>query len=55
MYSLTGHGTTAGTLAYSIFLLVAYPQWQKWIAEEIHYVLDGQGSHETWECERLSP
>ena len=41
IYSIAGHETTAGTLSYSILLLAAYPEWQDWIAEEIHTVLQG--------------
>ena len=55
IYSIAGHETTAGTLSYSILLLAAYPEWQDWIAEEIHTVLQGQKSPEIWGYEKLFP
>ncbi|SLM38548.1 hypothetical protein LPUS_08801 [Lasallia pustulata] len=36
-------------LSYSISLLAAHPEVQEWVAEEVHYVLQGQGTSETWE------
>ncbi|KAL3425532.1 cytochrome P450 [Phlyctema vagabunda] len=35
MYSLAGHESTANTIAFAIYLFVAYPQWQDWVVEEI--------------------
>lgn len=43
IFSFAGHETTANTLAYSIYLLAAFPKWQDWIAEEVRSVC---GAHE---------
>ncbi|KAL8702464.1 MAG: hypothetical protein Q9201_004369 [Fulgogasparrea decipioides] len=37
-YNLAGHETTANTVAYALFLLAAYPQYQDWVREEIKQV-----------------
>ena len=49
LYTFAGHETTANMLSYSISLLAAHPEVQEWVAEEVHYVLQGQGTSETWE------
>lgn len=36
--AFAGHETTAHTLAYSYYLLSAYPHIQDWVAEEVHKV-----------------
>ncbi|KLO90254.1 TRI7-trichothecene biosynthesis [Fusarium fujikuroi] len=40
-YNLAGHETTSNTLAYATILLAAYPEWQKWAAEEVDQVTAG--------------
>ena len=40
IYNLAGHETTANTVATSVVLLAAYPECQKWLAEEINSVLN---------------
>ena len=55
IYNLAGHETTANTLAYSILLLAAYPEYQDWLAAEINKVLEGQGETETWKYEEVFP
>jgi cytochrome P450 len=55
IYSIGGHETTATALAFSILLLAAYPEWQNWIGEEIRAVIQGQGSPEMLEYEKLFP
>lgn len=37
-FTLAGYDTTANTMAYAVAMLVAYPQWQEWIIEEIERV-----------------
>lgn len=39
MFTLAGHETTANAIAYAIYLLVAFPQWQDWAAEEVNLVM----------------
>jgi cytochrome P450 len=51
---LAGHETTANTLSYAILLLAAHPEVQEWVAEEVRYVLQDQGSSETWDYELFS-
>ena len=38
IYNLAGHDTTAATLHFAITLLAVFPEWQKWIAEEVDEV-----------------
>ena len=42
--NFAGHDTTANTLAYSIFLLAAYPEVQEWVSEELNEILPDQNS-----------
>lgn len=46
MFSFAGHNTTAISLAFSMLLLVAHPDIQDWISEELNFYL------ETTEVER---
>jgi cytochrome P450 len=34
-YHIAGHETTAGVLGYAVYLLAAFPKWQRWVHEEI--------------------
>jgi cytochrome P450 len=38
IFTIAGFDTTANTMAYAITLLAAYPEWQKWIFEELDHV-----------------
>ena len=49
-----GHDTTAISLAYSMILLVAHPEVQDWIAEELNFYLDSDET-ETWGYEVAFP
>ena len=53
MFTITfaGHETTGNTVSYCIFYLAAFPQWQKWIVEEIKEVFADQPSC-NWEYEK---
>lgn len=55
IYNLAGHKTTVNTLAYSILLLAAHPEYQEWLAEEIDEVLGGQEDIDTWKYEEIFP
>lgn len=39
LFSSAGFDTTANTMAYALALLVAYPEWQEWLHEEIKEVV----------------
>lgn len=39
MFSFAGHETTGHSLSFTIYLLVAFPEWQDWIHLEIDEVL----------------
>ena len=54
VFNFAGHDTTATSLAYSILLLVAHPEAQDWIAEELNHYLDS-GKSETWEYDIVFP
>jgi len=43
IFNLAGHDTTANTLAFSLALLAAYPEWQQWLLAEIITVADDAG------------
>lgn len=45
--NFAGHDTTANTLAYSVLLLAANPEIQKWVSEELDEVLRDPNS-ENW-------
>jgi cytochrome P450 len=55
MFHLAGHESTANTLAYSIYLFAAFPEWQEWVIEEIDHVLAGQEDFNTLDYESLFP
>ena len=54
VFNFAGHDTTAISLAYSMLLLVAHPEIQDWIAEELNFYLDSDES-ETWSYEVVFP
>jgi cytochrome P450 len=37
-FTLAGYDTTANTMAYAVAMVVAYPEWQEWILEEVERV-----------------
>ncbi|KAF1982728.1 cytochrome P450 monooxygenase-like protein [Aulographum hederae CBS 113979] len=47
-FSFAGHETTAHTMAFAIFLLGVYPEWQTWIGEEIDAVFAADKSGEDY-------
>ena len=54
-FNLAGHETTANTLAASLMLLAAHPEYQDWLAEEIHQVLESSKGTESWKYEVVFP
>ncbi|KAL8932284.1 MAG: hypothetical protein Q9211_006405 [Gyalolechia sp. 1 TL-2023] len=54
VFNFAGHDTTAISLAYSVLLLVAHPQAQDWIREELRFYLEGEVS-EGWHYEHSFP
>ena len=54
VYNFAGHDTTAISLAYSMSLLVAHPEVQQWIAEELDFYLKNE-DHESWTYEEIFP
>ncbi len=48
LYNFAGHETTGNILTYSVLLLAAHPQWQDWLAEEIHHVFGHEPSDQAW-------
>ena len=54
VYNFAGHDTTAISLAYSMLLLVAHPEVQEWIAEELEIFLRNE-DRESWEYEEVFP
>ena len=54
VYNFAGHDTTAVSLAYSMLLLVAHPEVQQWIAEELDFFLTNE-DRETWTYEEVFP
>lgn len=54
VFNFAGHDTTAISLAYSTLLLVAHPDVQEWIAEELDFYLDSPESKD-WEYEVVFP
>ena len=53
-FNFAGHDTTAISLAFSMFLLVAHPNVQDWISEELNFYLDTD-QKDTWKYETLFP
>lgn len=54
VFSFAGHDTTAHSLAFAITLLVAHPEVQDWITEELQYYLGGESSL-NWKYEEVFP
>lgn len=54
VYNFAGHDTTAISLTYSMLLLVAHPEVQEWIAEELDFFL-GTEDRESWAYEEVFP
>lgn len=54
-FNLAGHESTANTIAASLMLLAAYPEFQEWLAEEIHQVLGSPKGAEGWKYEVVFP
>ena len=54
VYNFAGHDTTAISLAYSMLLLVAHPEVQDWIADELDFFLDTE-DRESWTYEENFP
>lgn len=52
--NFAGHDTTANTLAFSTLLLAAYPDVQKWVAEELESIIEGKPEEE-WSYADLFP
>jgi cytochrome P450 len=52
--NFAGHDTTANTLAFSFLLLAAYPEVQRWVAEEVRTVTKDLGD-EDWAYNELYP
>ena len=55
IFSFAGHETTANTLAYAIYLLAVFPEYQEWIGQELDEVLKDHGSVETMDYEEVYP
>ena len=55
IFNLAGHETTANTIAASLVLLAAHPQWQEWLAEEFNRVLGSSKGTEGWKYEVVFP
>ena len=54
VFNFAGHDTTATSLAYSVLLLVAHPEVQEWIGEELDFYLETDKS-QTWRYEIVFP
>lgn len=54
VYNFAGHDTTAISLAYSMLLLVAHPEVQDWIAEELDFYLETE-DRQSWTHEEVFP
>ena len=48
------HDTTANTLAFSVVLLAAYPEYQEWVAGEVQELIKEFKSKE-WDYSKLFP
>ncbi|KAK3380678.1 cytochrome P450 monooxygenase [Lasiosphaeria ovina] len=54
--NFAGHDTTANTLAFAVLLLVAHPEIQTWVAEELTAVLgDSPAAEEEWDYKTVYP
>ncbi len=54
VFNFAGHDTTAISLAYGVLLLVAYPEIQDWIGEELQHFLPEEES-KNWNYEDVFP
>ena len=54
LFNFAGHDTTAISLAFSVLLLVAHPELQDWISEELHFYLETD-QKEAWKYELVFP
>ncbi|MCJ1359699.1 MAG: hypothetical protein MMC33_009701 [Icmadophila ericetorum] len=54
VFNFAGHDTTAISLSYSMLLLVANPEVQDWLSEEIQAVLPSE-HWETWDYQKAFP
>ena len=55
IFNLAGHESTANTIAASLMLLAAHPEYQEWLAEEIQQVTGSLKGAEGWKYEVLYP
>lgn len=55
MFMAAGHDTVTQTLTYSILYLAAYPEWQRWMAEEIQAITVETPDTSKWDYEALFP
>ena len=46
VFTAAGFDTTANTVSYALVLLARYPQWQKWLLEEIDNILPADSPEE---------
>ena len=53
--NLAGHERTANSIAASLVLLAAKPEFQDWLIEEIHHVLGDPAGSEDWKYEESFP
>ena len=54
VFNFAGHDTTAISLAYSVLLLVAHPEIQDWMAEELNFYIETD-KIEDWRYETAFP
>lgn len=54
VFNFAGHDTTAITFTTAIYSLVAYPEVQDWISDEINFYLPDDDSS-TWQYEKTFP
>lgn len=55
VFNFAGHDTTSISLAYALFLLVAHPEVQDWISEEINFYLGSEPDPTSWQYETTFP
>lgn len=54
VFNFAGHDTTAISMSYAMLLLVAHPEIQDWISEELNFYLSS-GNSESWRYEAVFP
>lgn len=54
-FNLAGHETTANTIAFSLVLLAAKPEYQEWLTEEIRRVLGNSTDPASWDYDESFP